>query len=214
MKPLPLTQLDSLRSQIEALLFTAGRPLTARQLARLTNVPPKAAEAAVQELINEYAQTNRGITVMQQDDKVQMVTNPKHGAVVEQFVKEEFTGPLSRAALETLAIIAYRGPVPKPQIDAVRGVNSAIMLRTLLIRGLVERRRSRSDARTFEYTLSFDFVRHLGIGSAGELPDFAELSKNAVMERFAKAEASASMTESSTTSASSSSASSNEKPHA
>ncbi len=193
MEQTPLTQLDTLRSQLEALLFAAGRPLNLHQLARLTSASPKAIDAALKELITEYAHNNRGLAIVQQDDKFQMVTNPKHGAVVEQFVKEEFTGPLSRAAMETLAIVAYRGPIPKPQIDAVRGVNSAIMLRTLLIRGLVERRRSRTDARTFEYSLSFDFLRHLGIGSLKDLPKFEELHNNQVMERFANTEASASM---------------------
>lgn len=190
-----LTKLDSLRSQLEALLFAAGRPLNTRQLARLANAPQNAAEAAVKELISEYENNNRGLAIVMQDDKVQMVTNPKQGAVVEQFVKEEFTGPLSRAAMETLAIIAYRGPIPKPQIDAVRGVNSGIMLRTLLIRGLVERRRSKTDARTYEYSLSFDFLRHLGVGSVQDLPSFEELHNNQVMERFANTEANASIAE-------------------
>jgi segregation and condensation protein B len=183
----------TLHAQIEALLFASGRPIDIRQLAKLAKAKPEAVEAAIQALADEYKNTRRGLSLMRQDDKVQMVTNPEQGATVEQFVKEEFTGPLSRAALETLAIIAYRGPIAKPEIDTIRGVNSGIMLRTLLIRGLVERKRSAKDARTYAYTLSFDFVRHLGVSEASQLPNYAELRTNAVMERFAKSAESASM---------------------
>jgi segregation and condensation protein B len=184
---------NTLQAQVEALLFAAGRPIAIQQLAKLAKAAPADVEASVQALTEEYKNTKRGLSVMRQDDKVQMVTSPEQGATIEQFVKEEFTGPLSRAALETLAIIAYRGPIAKPEIDTIRGVNSAIMLRTLLIRGLVERRRSTKDARTYAYTLSFDFVRHLGVSQASELPNYEELRHNTVMERFAQSAESASM---------------------
>jgi segregation and condensation protein B len=184
---------NTLQAQVEALLFAAGRPIAIQQLAKLAKAAPADVEASVQALTEEYKNTKRGLSVMRQDDKVQMVTSPEQGATIEQFVKEEFTGPLSRAALETLAIIAYRGPIAKPEIDTIRGVNSAIMLRTLLIRGLVERRRSTKDARTYAYTLSFDFVRHLGVSQASELPNYEELRHNTVIERFATAPESASM---------------------
>jgi segregation and condensation protein B len=185
--------LDSLRAQLEALLFASGRPMGVRQLAKLTKTTPAAVEASILALTSEYAQAKRGVSLVRQEDKVQMVSNPTQGPVVESFIKEEFTGPLSRAALETLAIIAYRGPIPKPEIDTIRGVNSGIMLRTLLIRGLVERRRNRQDARTFVYTLSFDLLRHLGITSVEGLPKYAELHKHEVMERFARTASDASM---------------------
>ena len=185
-------------AQVEALLFAAGRPLTVRQLANLIEAKPKMIQAAVAALDAVYREQARGLSLIQQDGKIQLVTNPQYGKLIERFIKEEFTGPLSRAALETLAIIAYRGPIPKPQIDTVRGVNSAIMLRTLLIRGLVERRRSRSDARAYEYSLSLDFMRHLGITQLSELPRYPELRTNQVIERLAQGASGASISQEST----------------
>jgi len=183
----------ALNGKLEAILFAAGRPMTPRQLATLVGAKLKEVEAAVTALDSGYEQAQRGLRILQQDGKVQLVSNPTYGKAVEDFVKEEFTGPLSRAALETLAIIAYRGPIPKPAIDTIRGVNSGIMLRTLLIRGLVERKRSRSDARTYEYSPSTDFMRHLGVTKLAELPRYAELHANEVIERLAQSAAGASM---------------------
>ncbi|MFH0830671.1 MAG: SMC-Scp complex subunit ScpB [Parcubacteria group bacterium] len=179
--------LSPLVSKLEALLFAAGHPLTARQLAKQITAKPKEVEEALQQLTQRYQTEQSGLALLVQDERYQLTTNPTHGKLIEQYIKDEFTGPLSRAALETLAIIAYRGPILKPEIDTVRGVNSAIMLRALLIRGLVERKRSSKDARSYEYSLSFDFMRHLGVSRVTELPQYQELHNNEVMERFAKA---------------------------
>lgn len=189
-------QTTLLVAQVEAILFAAGRPMGLTQLAKLVGATPTETKTALETLAHTYTDQPRGLALLQADNKVQLVTNPVHGKLVEHFIKEEFTGPLSRAALETLAIIAYRGPIPKPEIDTVRGVNSAIMLRTLLVRGLVERKKSRTDARSYEYSLSFDFMRHLGLTQLAELPQYQALHTNQVMERFAKSAASASMEQS------------------
>lgn len=183
----------TLAATLEAVLFAAGRPLSSRQLANLTDAKPSAVETALEQLDAQLKEQRRGVRLMLHDGKALLVSNPEYGKVVEQFIKDEFTGPLSRAALETLAIIAYRGPIAKPAIDTIRGVNSAIMLRTLLIRGLVDRRRDRSDARTFAYALSFDFLRHLGVARLDALPRYAELHANQVIERLAQGATSASM---------------------
>lgn len=184
---------QTLISKLEALLFAAGRPMSIAQLAKQVKSTPAPVKEAIDQLAQSLKGAGRGISLLQEGEKVQLVTNPEHGALIEQFIKDEFTGPLSRAALETLAIIAYRGPIAKPEIDTVRGVNSAVMLRTLLVRGLVERKRSRKDERSYEYSLSFDFVRHLGLTGLQELPNYQELHNNEVMDRFAKSSASGSI---------------------
>jgi len=186
---------NSAAAKLEALLFAAGRPMSERQLAKLSQLKPKEVSDSLQALQASYTSTGSGLSLLRQEGKVQLVTNPTYGPLVEHFVKEEFAGPLSRAAMETLAIISYRGPIEKPAIDMIRGVNSGIMLRTLLIRGLVERKRSSSDARTYTYSLSMDFVRHLGLAKINDLPKYDELRSNDVLERFAAAEAGASMQE-------------------
>lgn len=186
MEPTPV-----LSAQLEAILFAAGRPMTPANLAKLTGAKPKQVSDELEQLGKRYQEQARGLALMVHEGRYQLTTNPTQGKLIEQFIKDEFTGPLSRAALETLAIIAYRGPIPKPEIDSIRGVNSAIMLRTLLVRGLVERKKSTKDARSYEYSLSFDFLRHLGASSIQDLPKYGELHANEVLERFAKAAPSA-----------------------
>lgn len=174
----------TLRSKIEALLFASGRALSLKQMAKLIDCSVKEIDDEVDRLTAFYEEQKSGLALLRKEKKVQLVSNPHHGKLVESFLKEEFTGPLSRAALETLALVAYRGPITKPAIDMVRGVNSAIMLRTLLIRGLVDRKKSVKDARMYVYSLSFDFMRHLGVTKIEELPDYDQLHLHEVLEKF------------------------------
>jgi len=169
-------------------LFASGRALSIRQLAKLTGKKSGEVANELEQLASDYKEGQSGLSLLRKDQKAQLVSDPAQGKLVESFIKEEFTGALSRAALETLAIISYRGPIPKPEIDMIRGVNSAIMLRTLLVRGLVERKRSTKDARTYVYSLTFDFMRHLGVNKIEDLPKYEELRHNKVIEKFAQAE--------------------------
>jgi segregation and condensation protein B len=124
--------------------------------------------------------------VVQNGDEVQLVSHGDARSVTEPFLKEDIEGNLSRAALETLAIIAYRQPITRPEIDFIRGVNSTIMLRNLLMRGLVDRERARQDARMFEYKVSFDLLKLLGIAKVQDLPDFAALNQSQAMKLLEK----------------------------
>ena len=92
--------------------------------------------------------------------------------ISEKLAKEEFKEDLTPAALETLSVVAYLGPMPRSMIDYVRGVNSSFMLRNLLMRGLVERTLSEKRKNVYEYRVSFDFLKHMGIGTIGELPEY------------------------------------------
>ncbi|EKD49918.1 MAG: Segregation and condensation protein B, partial [uncultured bacterium] len=128
-----------------------------------------------------------GMEIFVRGEEAQMVSAGDARIVTEKFLKEDIEGDLSRAALETLAIISYRQPITRPEIDFVRGVNSAIMLRNLLVRGLVDRRKSKKDARMFEYVLSFDFMKLLGISRVEDLPDFKNLNESESMRTLEKA---------------------------
>ncbi len=177
----------SLKQKIESLLFVAGRPVSFKDLAKFTRAMVPEVKNKIDELQQEYEASERGMQIILDSQDVQLVSRGETRTVTEPFLKEDIEGKLSRAALETLAIIAYRQPITRPEIDFIRGVNSSIMLRNLLMRGLVDRRRSKQDARMFEYQISFDFMKLLGISKREELPDFTELSQSEAMRHLEKA---------------------------
>ncbi len=177
---------ESLDVVLEGLLFSFGTESSVSRLAKIVDKDKKEVTEALQKLKTFYETSGRGITLMIQEDKVQMVTSPRVADVVTAFQKSELEGPLSRAALETLSVIAYKGPISKPEIDTIRGVNSGLMLRSLLIRGLVDRKKSETDARTFTYSISFDLLRHLGVTSQQEIPGYKDFSENKVLEKLAE----------------------------
>ena len=114
---------------------------------------------------------NRGIRLQRVSRSVQLITAPEISADVQRFLDLEETSRLSRAALEVLAIVAYQEPVTRPQIDAVRGVNSDSVLRTLLRHGLVDEvGRTDGPGRPFIYATTSDFLNHFGLTSIAELP--------------------------------------------
>ena len=103
-----------------------------------------------------------------------MVSSPENASFVSEFIKDETTGELSRPSLETLTIIAYRGPVAKLDLDRIRGVNCSLILRNLLLRGLVEVYEDKERGESI-YNVSFDFLRFLGVNKVSELSDYERL---------------------------------------
>lgn len=150
------------------------------KLAKVCQSDAEKTREATELLSSKLKEDERGVAILINDGKAHMVTAPDAGKIVQAFLKEEREGKLSRAALETLAIISYRQPITRPKIDVIRGVNSSIMLRSLLLRGLIERRKSSEDQRMFEYTLSFEFMKLIGISKREELPEFEELTKSLI----------------------------------
>lgn len=161
-----------MKSLIESLLYVAGRSLSFKDLSKLTNQKTDEIETAIKELIDEYNLKDGGIKIIQNGNQVQMVTCPKNAKIVQNFLEEELSGELTPASIETLSIIAYRQPVSRETIEQIRGVNCAIILRNLLIRGLVEEEKRGERAL---YRVSLDFVRHLGVADVQELPNYDKL---------------------------------------
>lgn len=166
-----------LKSVIESLIFVAGKPISLKRLAKITNLEKSQVQDILKKLGEEYEEQNRGMRILIRDNTVQLVSTPENGQYVKKLLTEELQENLTRAALETLAIIAYRGPINRSQIEQIRGVNSVYILRNLLMRGLVDRQKSKKDARFWEYQVSFDFLRHLGVKDIKELPEYEELRK-------------------------------------
>lgn len=166
------------KSIIESILFAYGEPLSLEKLTKLTKVKKEDVEEALNALAKEYA--GRGLVILEKDGEYQMGSNPASARYVEDLVKNEFAEELSRAAVETIAIIAYKGPLTRAKIEYVRGVNSSFTLRNLLMRGLVERIENPKDARSYLYKVSFDFLRHLGLAKLEDLPQYEEFRKEKI----------------------------------
>lgn len=172
-----------LRSQIESILFIAGRPVSVKKLAGYLNVPQKEVDKTCQELKEEYKKGERGVQMIKNGSKYQLVSSPQNAELIRDFIKDETSGELTQPSLETLTIIAYRGPVPKIEIERIRGVNCSLILRNLLMRGLVETKTEKRKNETY-YTVSFDFLKFLGVNSVEELPDYEKLNQNETIEEM------------------------------
>ncbi len=159
----------SLEARLEALLFASPEPVTARRLAQALGVSLRETEAALQRL--EAALQTRGIRLQRNRDRWQLTTAPETGTLVAEFLGLEGAARLSRAALETLAIVAYRQPITRPQIDAIRGVSSDGVLRSLLSKGLIEELgRSEGPGRPILYGTTALFLETFGLPSLDVLP--------------------------------------------
>ncbi len=158
-----------LNARIEALLFVSPELISIPQIANALNSSVREVEKSLEELDRLFA--NRGIRLQRVSRSVQLITAPEISADVQRFLDLEETSRLSRAALEVLAIVAYQEPVTRPQIDAVRGVNSDSVMRTLLRHGLIDEvGRTDGPGRPFIYATTSDFLNHFGLTSIEELP--------------------------------------------
>lgn len=163
----------TVKSLIESLLFVADEPVALGDLARALEVSTQVVAEAVETLAQEYAQ--RGLRIQRVNGRVQMITAPEAAPVIERFLGLETSTRLSQAAMETLAIIAYRQPITRPEIDAIRGVSSDGVIRTLLARGLIEEQgRLDTPGRPILYGTTFEFLRCFGLESLEDLPPLEE----------------------------------------
>ena len=109
-----------------------------------------------------------------------MGTNPANAQYIEDLIKNEFSQELSRSSLETLAVIAYKGPINRFEVEYLRGVNSSFTIRNLLMRGLIERIENPKDARSYLYRITFDLLKHFGLTHMEQLPKFEEFMKQKI----------------------------------
>ncbi|GAP06276.1 condensin subunit ScpB [Anaerolinea thermolimosa] len=157
---------------LEALLFVAPEPVHPQQLAEVLSLSVTDVETYLRALDEEY-QNGRGLRIQWHAGRVQLTTAPQFSETIERFLGLEATARLSRAALETLAIIAYRQPVTRPAIDAVRGVNSDGVVKSLLGKGLIQEvGRADSPGRPILYGTTGEFLQYFGLGSIQDLPPY------------------------------------------
>ena len=167
---------SSLNTHLEALLFWKGEPQSIHELAKCLKVNEESIKNSLIEL--EASLVGRGIVLMRNGDEVMLGTSPEASHLIESLTKEELSRDLGKAALETLAIILYKGPVKRSEIDYIRGVNSTFIIRNLLIRGLIEKKPAPHDHRASIYSVSFDMLSHIGLTDVSQVPEFKQVQED------------------------------------
>jgi segregation and condensation protein B len=183
--PLLTPPVVTLAALCEALLFIAAAPLTAAELAKAADVPPEEIVAALGELGESLQASGRGLRLQFHDERYALTSAPTAARAVARLLGLSRTERLSAAALETLAIVAYRGPVTRGEIEAIRGVDSSGVVQTLVARELIEAVGRRTTVgQPIEYAVTAGFLRHFGLASLDELPPLGEVNGQSVEETW------------------------------
>ena len=167
----------NIQSQLESILFVASKPLSAKKLGKILKLTSKEITEEIGKLMEKYNVDGSGIKILKNSDEWQMVSSPDNFEITEKFVKAEISGELTRPQLETLTVISYCGPITKPELEQVRGVNCSLILRNLMMRGLVKESEDKTKLLpAFEITM--DYLRLLGVEKIEDLPEYEVLSKH------------------------------------
>lgn len=166
--------ISGLAARVEAFLFREGEPLSVRKLKQVLGVSDTELESALKEL--EMRQEGSGIALVRAENEVGLYVSTLCAPAVQKENEKELEREIGDAGLEVLAILLYRGPSTRAQIDYIRGVNTSSTLRTLLARGLVERSGNPNDAREYIYSPTAELLAHLGVTNIKNLPDYAGIA--------------------------------------
>jgi segregation and condensation protein B len=167
---------DEMHRALEAVLFVAAEPVSSTVLAQLLDSDRAAVEGALARMSEEYERTGSGIVLRNVAGGWRLFSNPSASPVVERFILSSRHARLTKAALETMAIVAYKQPVTRHQVAAIRGVNSDGVLGALVDRGLLEEvGRDEGPGRPLLYGTTPEFLERLGLASIGDLPSLAPL---------------------------------------
>ena len=169
-------ELEKIQSIIESILFVSGEIIKKTKLAKILNLEMEKVEEVLVLLSKKYEKKDSGLSLLLKSEEVQLVSSAENAEFVEALVKGELQDSLSNAAMEVVSIIAYRGPISKIEIEAIRGVNCNYTLRNLLLRGLIEKSDNPKDSRGYIYAISFDFLKKLGVEEVKKLPNYGTLS--------------------------------------
>ncbi|AZV56129.1 SMC-Scp complex subunit ScpB [Clostridium sp. AWRP] len=166
---------DEYFSIIESLLFVSGEPLTLKQIASIIKLSSKRTKDLLKDMEVKYRQKSRGIKILNSDDKYGLVTKTKNSYYVEELLGNNSRQSLSQASLETLAIIAYKQPITRIDIDEIRGVKSDRAISTLVERKLIkENGRLSVPGRPILYGTTEEFLKYFGLENINEIPSIEE----------------------------------------
>ncbi len=177
--------MNTVTRNLEAVLFAAGKPMAKKRLGQVLGVDEAALRSALDEAVSHLNTDGSGVRVFESELDVALVTDPDAADLVRDVLRKDVTGELTKPSVETLAIIAYRGPLTKPEIEQVRGVNCSLILRNLLIRGLIN---EVQDKRVTNYVVSMKFLQHMGYARVEDLPDYQALHEHELLSALMKQE--------------------------
>lgn len=162
----------NLKAVIEGLLFVSGDDgLSLNEICDITEQEKNTISKIIKELYNDYDKNDRGMHIEFLGNKFKFTTKSEHKYFYKKLIKNEENSALSQSALETLAIIAYNGPIARANIDEIRGVNSSYIIRKLLLKGLIEESgRADTPGKPITYSITSKFLDYFGLGSINELP--------------------------------------------
>lgn len=182
-----MTQSPPIESLIEAALFFRGGSLSVKELSSQLSLSKEEVESGLTSL--GLSLEGRGIRLVREEGTVALATAPEAHELIEKMRREELEGPLGKAGLETISIVIFRGPLSRSDIEYIRGVNCSSILRSLLIRGLIERIENPDDKRSFLYQATAELPAYLGVGSLADIPGYAETRENIEAVFASRAEA-------------------------
>ncbi|ADK14198.1 MULTISPECIES: SMC-Scp complex subunit ScpB [Clostridium] len=166
---------DEYFSIIESLLFVSGEPLTLKQIASIIKLSSKRTKDLLKDMTVKYRQKSRGIKILNNEDKYSLVTKTENSYYVEELLGNNSRQSLSQASLETLAIIAYKQPITRIDIDEIRGVKSDRAISTLVERKLIkENGRLSVPGRPILYGTTEEFLKYFGLENINEIPSIEE----------------------------------------
>jgi segregation and condensation protein B len=158
------------KKYIESILLFKGQPVSYKEIVSILEIEQDQVQKIVLDLQSEYQ--GKGITITTSDLECELVTDSATADIITKLQKQELETELSNASLETLSIILYMGPIARSMIDFIRGVNSQFTLRSLLVRGLIEKDQS---SKTPQYKVTLDTIKFLGLNKLDELPNYQEI---------------------------------------
>lgn len=166
-----LSRKSNLKSVIESMLFVSGEPLSLRELSNNLEIKDKVIEEVIKEMMNEYEEKSRGIKLISIDGAYQLVTKSENSDYIQKLLKKNKKHSLSQASIESLAIIAYKQPITRIDIDEIRGVKSESAIQKLVERGLIKDiGRLEVPGRPILYGTTDEFLRQFGLKTIKELP--------------------------------------------
>ncbi len=161
----------SLESQLEAILFVSGEPIAIKKLVGLVQEDPDRIHEALEALRLRLDACDSALQLVVHEHQAELVTRSEYAELVRALAKDQAQGELSKPAMEALAILAYRGPLTRPELEQIRGVQSSMILRNLMLRGLVEQTEEVRIGQPV-YRVTIEFLKHLGVEGIGDLPDY------------------------------------------
>jgi len=182
-------RLEELESAVEAVLFAAGEAVSLSRLALAINQDAKTTKAIAGSLADKYSAEGRGIELAEIGDSFQLRTSPRHYEAIKTLFQNPQRKTLTPPLIETLAIIAYRQPVTKPQIEEIRGVNADHAVNRLMELNLVcEKGRDNAPGKPILFGTTDEFLKHFGFTSITSLPALPELSEQLMLEAETEAD--------------------------